>query len=185
MEKMSAARRRTDRVIRECFLRLLEERSLNNITVQELCVEAEINRATFYRYYTDVYALYDSITQSFFDKLFTDIVNRQTQISKNKDRVQQGVRAALVLIEQQKSLCYRLFHDVDSAFSFHLLNKIREVVAQEKGALSETESLRISYMCGGILSVILEWSRNDCQLEKETVAQVIEHGVRETIQSHG
>lgn len=182
MEKMSAVRRRTDRVIRENFLWLLEEKPLNKITVQDLCEEAEINRATFYRYYTDVYALYDSITQSFFDELFTNIVSRQTQISKKQDRLQQGVRDALVLIEQQKSLCYRLFHDVDSAFGLHLLNKIREVIATENGALSEAGSLRISYMCGGILSVILEWIRNDCQPEKETVAQVIERGVRETIQ---
>lgn len=182
MEKMSAARRRTDRVIRESFLKLLEEKPLNSITVQDLCAEAEVNRTTFYRYYTDVYALYDSITKSFFDRLFTDIVNRQMQINEKKDRIYLGVRDALVLIEQQKSLCYKLFHDVDSTFSFHLLNKIREIASAENGALSETESLRISYMCGGTLSVILEWIRNDCKLEKETVAQVIECGVRETFQ---
>ena len=50
MEKMSAVRRRTDRVIRENFLWLLEEKPLNKITVQDLCEEAEINRLVYQLY---------------------------------------------------------------------------------------------------------------------------------------
>lgn len=177
MEQMSAARRRTDRVIRECFLRLLEQKPIQKITVQDLCEAAEINRATFYRYYEDIYALYNAITQSFFDSLFTDIVQRQHSKKNQVSRLQQGVRDALELIETQKGLCYLLFHDVDSLFTYKLLREIQEVVSSEADRNDALTRLRVSYMCGGILTVIMEWIQDGCSVEKESIAQVIENGV--------
>ena len=45
----------TKMIIRETFINLLEKKNINKITVSEICKEADINRATFYRYYLDVY----------------------------------------------------------------------------------------------------------------------------------
>lgn len=39
------------RMLREALLRLLEERDIAEISITELCREADINRATFYRHY--------------------------------------------------------------------------------------------------------------------------------------
>ena len=41
----------TKRLLKEALLRLLERKSLDEINVSELCREAEINRATFYKHY--------------------------------------------------------------------------------------------------------------------------------------
>ena len=56
---MTIAKRKTDlRVVKthhalnEAFLRLLEERSLDDITVNDLCTEADIRRATFYKHFS-------------------------------------------------------------------------------------------------------------------------------------
>jgi len=45
---------RTERELREAFLRLIETKSAYRVTVKELCHEAGINRATFYRHYQDM-----------------------------------------------------------------------------------------------------------------------------------
>ncbi len=118
-----------------------------------------------------------AITQRFFDEIFTDIVRRLPQHGTETDRLQKSVREALVRMEQQKSLCRTLFHDSEGLFSTQLLDKIREVATAENGPADAHRNLRISYMCGGILRVVLDWLRNDCRPERETVAQVIEHGV--------
>lgn len=55
--------RYTKMVIRQSFLTLLEELPLNKVTVKAICDGAEINRATFYRYYTDPYDLLDQLEQ--------------------------------------------------------------------------------------------------------------------------
>ena len=41
----------TKRLLKEALLRLLEKKELGRISVSELCREADINRATFYKHY--------------------------------------------------------------------------------------------------------------------------------------
>lgn len=53
--------RYTKKVIRDTFLSLLREKNVKQITVTELCRLAEINRATFYKHYLDVYDLMEQI----------------------------------------------------------------------------------------------------------------------------
>lgn len=43
--------RLTKRLLRESLLKLLESKPLQSVSVTELCRTAEINRATFYKYY--------------------------------------------------------------------------------------------------------------------------------------
>ena len=50
----------TRMVIKESLYKLLEKKHLSEITVKELCAQADINRTTFYRNYMDIYDLYDN-----------------------------------------------------------------------------------------------------------------------------
>ena len=60
---LDARIRYTKMVIQESFAALLKERPINRITVKEICEGAEINRATFYKYYADAYDLLDKIEE--------------------------------------------------------------------------------------------------------------------------
>ena len=59
----------TKNIIKTTFLKKLEEKDINKITVSEICKDADVNRATFYRYYLDVYDLLDNIETEFVDNL--------------------------------------------------------------------------------------------------------------------
>lgn len=61
--------RYTKMVIQESFVSTLKEKPLTKITVKELCEKAEINRATFYKYYEDVYDLLYQIECGLLDDL--------------------------------------------------------------------------------------------------------------------
>lgn len=52
---------RTKRAIRDAFMQLLSEKDLNAITVKEISERANINRKTFYNYYSGVYQVMDAI----------------------------------------------------------------------------------------------------------------------------
>ncbi len=51
---------------------LIEKKQLAKITVNELCEKAGVNRSTFYRYYPDIYALWNEIEED----CFTDLISR-------------------------------------------------------------------------------------------------------------
>ncbi|EJE7235588.1 TetR/AcrR family transcriptional regulator C-terminal domain-containing protein [Clostridium botulinum] len=57
------AQQYTKKMIREVFIKMLNERPLNKITVKDIATACEINRNTFYYYYTDIYALLSEIFQ--------------------------------------------------------------------------------------------------------------------------
>lgn len=46
------------------FLKLIEERSFENITVNDICVAADIRRATFYKHYNDKYDFFKFIVST-------------------------------------------------------------------------------------------------------------------------
>ena len=60
---------RTKKAIRTAFLSLLEEKSLNQITVAELSRRADLGRGTFYLHYKDVYDLYEHIEDDLYGEL--------------------------------------------------------------------------------------------------------------------
>lgn len=75
---MDARSRYTHRVIRETMLRLIKEKPLERITVKELCERAEINRATFYKYYDNPYDLLEKMEKDRLDALAARITEKES-----------------------------------------------------------------------------------------------------------
>ena len=67
------AQQYTKKKIREEFIKILNERPLNKITVKDIASACKINRNTFYYYYTDVYALLSELFQTELQTV-TDVV---------------------------------------------------------------------------------------------------------------
>ena len=66
---LDARIRYTKMVIRDAFIGLLKKKPLNRITVKEICDIADINRATFYKYYSDPFDLLEKIEQELLHQL--------------------------------------------------------------------------------------------------------------------
>ena len=61
--------------IQNAFIKLLDEIPLNKITVKEVCKIAQINRATFYRYYKDPYDWIEQMENTFLSNARNIIIN--------------------------------------------------------------------------------------------------------------
>ncbi|MCD8381691.1 MAG: TetR/AcrR family transcriptional regulator [Clostridiales bacterium] len=66
-----ARARYTRMVIREQFLALLKEKPAAKITVKELCAACDINRATFYKHYRDIFDLMEQLERQLLQELDT------------------------------------------------------------------------------------------------------------------
>ena len=60
---MDIRSQRTRQSICDCFIHLLNEKTVAKITVTEICEMAHINRATFYKHFLDVPDLLENLTQ--------------------------------------------------------------------------------------------------------------------------
>lgn len=75
---IDARTRYTKMMIRESFIQLLKEQPVSKITVTKICEMAEINRATFYRYYEDALDLLQKLEQ----ELLEEILNSLSQFEQ-------------------------------------------------------------------------------------------------------
>ncbi|UHA62047.1 TetR/AcrR family transcriptional regulator [Metabacillus litoralis] len=64
---------RTKKLIKEALLKLIQEKSFESITIQDIADEALINRATFYLHYQDKYDLLEQVSNTYLQELMYEI----------------------------------------------------------------------------------------------------------------
>lgn len=70
---MDRRARRTRNLLAQALMSLLREKPIKDITVRELTERADVNRATFYAHYHDVYDMFDQLAGEF-DQMLEELV---------------------------------------------------------------------------------------------------------------
>lgn len=86
---------RTKAAIKSAFLELRAAKPVEKITVTELTRLANINKATFYLHYSDIYALSDDIEDALIDEVLNDL-NVKGNFFDNPKQYASRIFAALV-----------------------------------------------------------------------------------------
>ena len=165
----------TKNIIKETFLTLLEEKEITKITVSEICKIADINRATFYRYYLDVYDLLDKIEEEFLDEL------REAPFFSNNE-YQLSILATELLntILANKKLVTILFNKNNNIY---ILNDILEGIYDKYKAkwleqipgLSEQDMAYVGiFSFNGSLGIVNYWIQQGFKEPVEEIAKKIE-----------
>ena len=76
--------KRTKKALTEAFMKLMCEKSFEDITVNELCDEAGVRRATFYKHYTDKFDFLTAYTCSLRDR-FDNVIWKSDASAPTKD----------------------------------------------------------------------------------------------------
>lgn len=166
----------TKRVIKDTFISLLEEKEINKIKVSELCNIADINRATFYRYYLDIYDLYDKMQDEFVSKLKEIIVSNHNKFMSTSvvvknilDALLDEKRLSKIIFNKKNNL---LFMDdiIDICYKYGK-NKWLEKNPNLKEKDIKYASI---FFFNAALGVINYWIENDFSEDPEAVGNMIE-----------
>ena len=100
-EPLKSPQRRTltKRLVQEAMLELLKSRSIQNITVRELCDVAGINRTTFYNHYDGVYEVLSEIEEHFLNQL-----SEQDKISSEQGSLEQHIESLCQQLKQNRDI---------------------------------------------------------------------------------
>lgn len=173
----------TDDKIQNCFLTLLNQKQISQITVQEICNIVGINRSSFYTHYEDIYALLNSISKK---------VGRDLIIQLNKIEYDPSVPISkshlCIILEHMKahSSFYKgWLNDIGTAkteelFQALLENTFRPWLQQHIGAISDHRiDYHFAFFKSGLMAVIGQWLLYDCEESPEDIAQIILDSIRE------
>ena len=74
-EKTDRRIRKTKAQLRAGLAKLMQEKSIKEITVKELVEEVDINRSTFYLHYTDIFNMLSTIEEELLEEIRQTIQN--------------------------------------------------------------------------------------------------------------
>lgn len=160
--KTDARIRYTKMVVRDSLLKLLTNKSIKEITVKEICDLAQINRATFYSHYQDMYDLLEQIE----NELFNDIL---ATFMQTQDDVSSMIKGVFAIIEKNIDLCKVLFSENgDKMFLQRIMEFSREwIISSWHKQYPQANKYQLEYLyafiIGGSVSVIEQWVRSGMQ----------------------
>lgn len=176
---------RTKKNIRQAFLHLLSEKSLSQITVKELSNLADINRKTFYMYYSNI--------EDIFAELEDELVLKLVHVFE-KELFQKEMFDSYSFFEnlnrtiQEDIDLYRILNHSD--LLPHLIqrakNALIEVFFRKYNISADSDNERYilyaEYAASGILSMYTKWFSRDFHMSLEeltrTAAEITLYGLQ-------
>jgi len=162
--------RYTRKVIQEAFWALLKEKSLEKVTVKEVCELAQINRGTFYKHYLDCYDLLDKMQDETIAQLEQHLASMETQGAETMLtaflRALQGEKETLRVLSGRRSDAF--LHRV----ALCCYRSMEKQIAALPGMAADApfHGMNYAFLAGGCASVIEYWTRTEMREPPEVVA---------------
>ncbi|MGM9606940.1 MAG: TetR/AcrR family transcriptional regulator [Oscillospiraceae bacterium] len=164
--------------LKQALMELVVDKPYLQITVQELCKKAGLNRTTFYSHYSSVHdvlvALEDDLYQTVTDEILPADGDIQQLASKNT------MCLVLSFIKRYESL-YRMFLPelAETRVFQELTGFVRKkyIIPHYRPAssLRAEYDYRFEYCKQGTMGVLIKWVTDGCVEPEEDVASFIEH----------
>lgn len=189
MNKSESKYFNTANKIDEAFLKILEKKDLEYITVKEICMEANVNRSTFYLHYETIDDLLKECTEYINSKFLSYFTNdEKNSIVKRIDEVplkdlylftDDYLRPYLTFIKDNK----RLFKTAVSKYNTLSMSKNKEglvdyvsypIMNRFKVEENRREYINIFFL-NGIMGIVKQWLDNDCEDSIDSLVDIIEN----------
>lgn len=161
----------TKTLLKNSLIELMHSKPVNKITIKELCQNAEINRSTFYLYYTDQYALLNAIEE----ELVLNIQEHLGKIDSNTHSIQY-LESLLSYIEKNADIFETLLcRQENLAFQAQFIEKsLGNLQIKLSPACSEPVLGYVyDYLIMGCLSMIKRWIESDFNMSSFELADLI------------
>ena len=150
--------KQTQKFIMSTFMQLLENESLDKITVRDIVEECEINRNTFYYHYSDIYDLLDDVFRVEAEKFLEQDVDDNTTFGEEYARAAQFVlkyRKAILHIYDSKKRDVLENYLETLAFSF--INRFVKKESEGYGLSDDDVNYITGFYTHAIVGNTIEW----------------------------
>ena len=165
---------KTKYAIRETFLVLLNEKTIDKITVAELCRRANLGRGTFYLHYTDIYDLYEHVKAEVFDEL-SSFFDSSMSICDPQNFLKL-IEALTYYFASNKTIILLLFASEKNKDNLQKLKGFfMEQLFLENTTydISYIEFAEILFIVSGFIGILEEWLNNGLTTSPEQLSLIL------------
>lgn len=173
----------TRQAIMYSMLKLLQEKSIDKITVKDICEMCEINRNTFYYYYSDIYQVLEEL-------LRTETEKSLKEKQENHSFYEDCLKKYHLILEYKKAV-YHLYNSKNRDLILKYLYAITENY-MEKYVLKEVEGKKLSaediqfivdFYSNSMIGSILRWMQRGMMEKQEKLIYRLSVSYQATIKA--
>jgi AcrR family transcriptional regulator len=162
----------TQMLVKKALLRLLSKKPINKITVSELCADAGTNRITFYNHFHDIYDVYETIENDFYN----DIVDRLKNL-KSYDAEVNVIKEIILQLYRNAEIC-SLFISVKSNLVDRIMKAVREkymteMTPQYRHVPAEILNAFFTFQMNGYMGLVFDWIQSGMKQSPEDISKLI------------
>ncbi|WP_338066827.1 TetR-like C-terminal domain-containing protein [Evansella clarkii] len=173
--KLDRRKKYTRLVLKESFIKRMQEKPISAITIKEVCSLADINRSTFYSHYTDLYDLLAQIE----DEIIADLNETLSTYNYTKDEeaIQMTEKLLEYIADNQES-CQTLFSENgDQAFQKKVImlahDHLLKSLGEEKGQAPAYPEYVSLFIANGSIHIVQSWLKNGLKESPKEIAELV------------
>ncbi|KRG11221.1 TetR/AcrR family transcriptional regulator [Staphylococcus sp. NAM3COL9] len=165
--------RKSQQAIKSVFLELLRNDDFENLTVQQLADTADINRGTFYSYYSDKYELLEQMENEMINNLQRFIDNQHDKKNDVFTNIVKNIMVYLIEHIDENRKFYSIMFNIGKASMLQekLYRLIYNHLSAYKGQDNKIGSMPfdyfMSYVSGAGISILKHWIEDEHRITKE------------------
>ncbi len=161
MEKEDLRVIRTRKLLSNTLLDMMEETSIEKISVIDLCTRAMVNRATFYAHFEDKYHLLTYALEELKDNLYANFM-RVEQMTTPEETVQAVMRMAIdFFYDKRNHIANILYYNSGGKVISTIQDSIAHSIKYQLGKFRDAYEFRIpitliaNFLAGGMMNTAL------------------------------
>ena len=174
----SPKKRQAREAMEGAFIQLLSKKSIEQISITELCRKAGVNRSTFYAHYLDIYDLMEQVSNRFVRNMFQDMIGDigEPNVGQSSENPHPLILRALETTLANRELC-RLLVLPNPSISYKLIEQVLDWCRERYEVFSNRNNpgyaAEYTMTIGGTVVLWYDWIRSDFAVTPDQIAREI------------
>ncbi len=183
--------KRTKKALRDALLTLLEKKKINEISVTELTTLADVNRATFYFYYTDIIDMLTQIQNDAYLE-FSKVINESNSSITTIEGFTEYAERLLTYCKEHEALVkFIINNDTNNQLYRQIQILMLHNIPNSKETFSLENPARYStnYILNAMVGIMIDWMEEGMKIPPHELAtfcaNIYLNGLYKTKQIYG
>lgn len=166
--------KRTKKALYDALLILLKDKTINEITVTELTTLADVNRATFYFYYTDLIDMLQQIQNEAFESFKQMIQKATISVSTIEGFTEYAERVLSYCKEHEALVRFIINNDVNNQLYTYIRQLMLTNIPNTKDIFDERNPAKYlsNYVINAMIGVCIDWMDDGMKIPARDLAEL-------------
>jgi len=166
----------TKMVLKESFISKLEKKDISQITIKEICEDADINRATFYAHYNDQYDLLRKIENELIDNIKAHLDELDPKFENSNAILL--VEKIFEYLKENARLCKLILSERgDFNFQKEVMSLVYNIIISKLNSdnkISKEDAAYVySFAITGCVGVVQKWLDSDMKKSPHQMSEMV------------